>query len=303
MRVESETALWLETTLPRSLAPEHSEVLVAILPYLPDAITLESVPHDGTVRLRLTVPVPDGRLTLEALDEALSLLFFLAPVLPPALALMQQGAAPEEALQHAQEAPPAQEAEADTPATSEALQALLQELVALQERYDYASLERKRDLCQSLLARRQPQTAPELWAALQGELGNTCQCLYAILGTLDDAQAAIEAYQAAFSVRTHEALPTQWAMTQNGLGNVHRSRYERSGEERWAFWPPRPTRPPSLSLPQAWRRRWHTRPGATWLACTDVSNAGKKPIRPMPAPCWQPTSSTSRPLAIANAGS
>ncbi|MGE3536891.1 MAG: hypothetical protein AB7N91_05555 [Candidatus Tectimicrobiota bacterium] len=218
-----------------TLSQEHTELLAELEQYLPEQLTLRYAPDNGEVQLRLLLPVPAAGLTAEDLDEPLSLLLALAPLLRRAMPLLQQGLPPQEALQQAQAAAAAEpEAEAEPAALPEALAALLQELAALQDNHDLGSLERRCLLCQAILAQRHTQAAPELWAAIQGELGNSCQRLYDMTGTPTQAQAAVEAYQAALSVYTRDALPTEWAMTQNNLAIVYQGRYERSGEERWA---------------------------------------------------------------------
>lgn len=211
----------------------HTALLASLDQYLPDTLNLTRQPDDGEVRLRLLLPVPDASLTAEALEEPIGLLLAMAPVFRLALPLVQQGLSPEEAIQRAQAAP-APEAAAVPPAIPEALRTLLQELVQLQGHDDRHSLERQRELCQTMLAQLPRQDNHELWAAIHVELGNSCQRLYDITGELTHAQDATEAYQAALEVRTRAALPTAWAMTQHNLANVYRIRYERSGEERWA---------------------------------------------------------------------
>jgi hypothetical protein len=119
-------------------------------------------------------------------------------------------------------------------AVPEALRTPLHELADLQDKNDRASLERRRTLCQTLLAEVHRHNAPQLWVALQVEMGNTCATLYDMTGVQANAQAAANAYQAALTVYTREAMPTNWAMTQNNLANLYKSRYDRSGEERWA---------------------------------------------------------------------
>ena len=229
----AEETLVFEALCLATLDPAHTEVLATLDQYLPEHLTLTRQPDDGEVCLRLLVPVPGASLTAEALDAPLDLLLEIAPVLRAALLLVQQGIPLEEALQRAQ-AEPAPEAVETSSAMPEALQALLQELVELQEHNDRSSLERKRALCQTILAQVQRQDASELWAAIQEELGNTCQRLYDMTGAQTHAQAAAEAYQAALTVYTRDALPTDWAMTQNNLATLYKSRYDRSGEERWA---------------------------------------------------------------------
>jgi hypothetical protein len=62
--------------------------------------------------------------------------------------------------------------------------------------------------------------APELWAALQNNLGNALGDLGARAGDTDALQDAVTAYRAALEVRTREASPMGWAATQNNLGNA-----------------------------------------------------------------------------------
>jgi CHAT domain-containing protein len=88
-------------------------------------------------------------------------------------------------------------------------------------------------LCQAALALVDRAQQPELWAALQLEFGNSL-AQNPQEEQADNLEAAIVHYQAALTVYTREAMPTNWATTQNNLANVYQSRYERSGEERWA---------------------------------------------------------------------
>ena len=47
----------------------------------------------------------------------------------------------------------------------------------------------------------------------------------------ENLEAAIKAYEAALTVRTREAFPQDWAMTQNNLGNTYRNRIQGSRAE------------------------------------------------------------------------
>jgi hypothetical protein len=379
LRPLAEQAVLIEVLSLATLNAEHSAVLPTLAWHLA-GISLARDPTDGEVRARLWLPAPGGSIAAEAVQAALDLFLAMAPLLRSALALVQQGVAAEEALQRAQEAPPAAPAaeahmqdllerllainsreevaalaeewpealapatldwlndgiqvmqqhgqseavthlnqvqawlsalrqehplltaifdfvnterwdrardlahaepllhstdalahldllankaeargeerlaahyrehrqrlatwqangfvpEEENPSVPEALRARLQELADLQDKNDRTSLERKRTLCEMLLDEVHRHDAHELWAALQGELGNTCARLYDMTGIQANAQAATEAYQAALTVRTRDAMPTDWAMTQNNLASLYQSRYDRSGEERWA---------------------------------------------------------------------
>ncbi len=171
----------------------HTALLASLDQYLPDTRNLTRQPDDGEVRLRLLLPVPDASLTAEALEEPIGLLLAMAPVFRLALPLVQQGLSPEETIQRAQAAP-APEVAAVPPAIPEALRTLLQELVQLQGHDDLRSLERRRALCQTMLAQLPRQDNHELWAAIHVELGNSCQRLYDITGELTHAQDATKAY-------------------------------------------------------------------------------------------------------------
>lgn len=162
-----------------TLEVDDTTLLASLDQYLPDTLNLARQPHDGEVRLRLLLPVPDASLTADALEEPIDLLLAVALLLRQALPLVQQGLSLEAAFQQAQAAP-APEAAAEPPPMPEALRALAQELVQLQEHDDRHSLERRRELCQTMLAQIQRQEAPELWAAIQAELGTSCQRLYDI---------------------------------------------------------------------------------------------------------------------------
>ena len=197
------TTLWLEALCLGTLDAADTALLARLDQYLPETLNLTREPHDGEVRLRRLMPVPESSLTADALEEPIGLLLAVAPVFRLALPLVQQGVNPEEAIQRAQAAP-APEIQAMPAALPAALRELLQELVELQEHDDRHSLERQQALCQTLLAQVQRQDAPELWAALQGELGNSCQALYDLTGIATYAEAATEAYQAASTVRPDE---------------------------------------------------------------------------------------------------
>jgi hypothetical protein len=73
-------------------------------------------------------------------------------------------------------------AEERDPPVPEVLRSALQELADLQNKNDRISLERRRTLCQTLLGEAHRDDAPELWAALQEELGNTCARLCDMTG-------------------------------------------------------------------------------------------------------------------------
>ena len=66
-------------------------------------------------------------------------------------------------------------------------------------------------------------TSPELWAAVQNNLGNAYSDR--IRGDkADNLEIAIAAYNKALEVRTRTDFPVDWAMTQNNLGNTYRDR-------------------------------------------------------------------------------
>ena len=47
----------------------------------------------------------------------------------------------------------------------------------------------------------------------------------------ENLEAAIKAFEAALTVRTREAFPQDWAMTQNNLGNAYQDRIQGSRAE------------------------------------------------------------------------
>jgi CHAT domain-containing protein/tetratricopeptide (TPR) repeat protein len=97
---------------------------------------------------------------------------------------------------------------------------LLQEIVQLNQITD---MPRRVGLCRqalNLVARNQN---PQLWAALQVELGNSL--FQNPKGNRsDNLEQAIKAYQDALTVKTQEAMPVDWAMTMNNLGIAYRDR-------------------------------------------------------------------------------
>jgi tetratricopeptide (TPR) repeat protein len=75
---------------------------------------------------------------------------------------------------------------------------------------------------------------PELWAAVQVDLGRASQ----EIGSHTEGPAvtknlaqAVAAYRSALQVYTRQQLPQQWAMTQNNLGTVLRDQGTRTGGE------------------------------------------------------------------------
>src|SRR5512132_3354039 len=79
------------------------------------------------------------------------------------------------------------------------------------------------ELCRRALALVTGGENPLLWAALQGELGNSLS--QDPLGErADNLERATHPYEAALAVDAREAYPEQWATTQNNLGLAYRNR-------------------------------------------------------------------------------
>jgi tetratricopeptide (TPR) repeat protein len=68
------------------------------------------------------------------------------------------------------------------------------------------------------------------WAGTQTNLGNVLQVLGQRSGDEATLQRAVDAYEAALTVRNRDAAPVDWANTQNNLGVVLSVLGERSGE-------------------------------------------------------------------------
>ncbi|MGK7878463.1 MAG: tetratricopeptide repeat protein [Xenococcaceae cyanobacterium] len=69
----------------------------------------------------------------------------------------------------------------------------------------------------------QREQNPPLWAALQGELGNSL-CQNPLGNRAENIELAIAAYQQALEVTTRTAMPVDWAQTMMNLANAYSSR-------------------------------------------------------------------------------
>ena len=97
------------------------------------------------------------------------------------------------------------------------LPALLRELQGLNRLSD---MPRRVDLCQTALGLVDRNAQPELWAGLQGELGNSL--IQNPLGPrAENIDLAIDHFNQALEVYTHEAFPEQWAAAQNSIANAY----------------------------------------------------------------------------------
>jgi tetratricopeptide (TPR) repeat protein len=101
------------------------------------------------------------------------------------------------------------------------------ELGALLE--ELSSLSRPRDmprvlaLCWAALQLVSRDHQPELWAALQGKLGDSLSD-NPLGDRAQDLEQAIEHYEQALAVYTRQHFPEDWAMTQNNLANAYSNR-------------------------------------------------------------------------------
>ena len=101
-----------------------------------------------------------------------------------------------------------------------ALEPLLREIAGLNRPSD---MPRRVQLCQQALCAVHREESPLLWAALQGELGNSLA--QSPLGDrAENLERAIHHYQQALEVYTREAFPEQWATTQNNLATAYSDR-------------------------------------------------------------------------------
>ncbi len=100
------------------------------------------------------------------------------------------------------------------------LAAIIEEIVQLTS---IREMPRRVQLCQQALSLIQREQNPPLWAALQGQLGNS---LYQTpLGNrAENIEQAIAAYQQALEVRTRTAMPVEWATTMMNLANAYSDR-------------------------------------------------------------------------------
>jgi CHAT domain-containing protein len=108
----------------------------------------------------------------------------------------------------------------EIPPLLDALQALLAEINNLTRRQD---MPRRVELCRRALRMVRREENPQLWAALQGELGNSLW-RNPLGDRAENLERAIEAYTAALEVYTRADFPVDWAMTQNNLGYAYRNR-------------------------------------------------------------------------------
>ena len=79
--------------------------------------------------------------------------------------------------------------------------------------------------------------APETWASVMNDLGNTYSNLGIRVGgqkAQEYLKEAVTAYREALKVRTFETLPQDWAMTQNNLGNALQEQGIRTGGKEGA---------------------------------------------------------------------
>ncbi|MDX2136930.1 MAG: CHAT domain-containing protein [Chloroflexota bacterium] len=88
---------------------------------------------------------------------------------------------------------------------------------------DARDMPRRVELCRRALALLPRQGNEQLWAALQGELGNTlAQNPHG--DRAQNIEDAIAAYQQALTVRTQTAMPVDWATTMMNLATAYYSR-------------------------------------------------------------------------------
>jgi CHAT domain-containing protein/tetratricopeptide (TPR) repeat protein len=104
----------------------------------------------------------------------------------------------------------------ETPSNN--LQQLLQQMVSLTQPQQ---LPQRIIIIQQALQLVDMQTQPQLWGALQVELGNNL-LEYPLVNKTNNIEQAIVHYQFALMVLTREAFPEQWAMTQYNLANVYK---------------------------------------------------------------------------------
>jgi len=100
------------------------------------------------------------------------------------------------------------------------LPALLREVNSLNRPSD---MPRRVELCQIALGLVNQSAQPELWAGLQGELGNSL-AQNPLGHRAENIDRAIEHYKQALEVRTRAAFPEDWAATQNNLANAYSDR-------------------------------------------------------------------------------
>ncbi|WP_204137855.1 CpXC domain-containing protein, partial [Halomicronema sp. CCY15110] len=101
------------------------------------------------------------------------------------------------------------------------LQQILQELS--QPVQDIRQMGRRVELCRQALTLVSHQGNKELWAALQGNLGNSL-AQNPLGNRAQNIEQAITAYQQALTVRTQTAMPVEWATTMMNLANAYRNR-------------------------------------------------------------------------------
>jgi tetratricopeptide (TPR) repeat protein len=113
---------------------------------------------------------------------------------------------------------------------------MLQLLGQLEDAQRLRDAPRSVDLCRSLLSRLDPKTIPDLWAALQGTLGD---CLrHDTRGDPETrGEEALAAYEKALEVFTSATHPVQWAANNGNLGNLfmERRRGARAGNLKRAI--------------------------------------------------------------------
>jgi len=100
--------------------------------------------------------------------------------------------------------------------------ALIEELDRLTRITD---MPQRAEVCQQVLRLVSRPTNPQLWAALQDALGSSL--LQNPQGDRDrdeNVEAAIAAYQLALEVRTHQAMPSEWATVTMNLGIAYNNR-------------------------------------------------------------------------------
>ena len=104
------------------------------------------------------------------------------------------------------------------------LRAILTQLTQLTQLSD---MPRRVELCRQALAQVNRAENEQLWAALQGELGNSLQ-QNPQGRRAENLEQAIHHYTQALEVYTRAAFPEQWATTQNNLANAYRNRIKGS---------------------------------------------------------------------------
>ncbi|MGK7876931.1 MAG: CHAT domain-containing protein [Xenococcaceae cyanobacterium] len=82
---------------------------------------------------------------------------------------------------------------------------------------------RRAQLCQQVLSLIQREQNPPLWAALQGELGNSL-AQNPLGDRAENIELAIGAYSQALEVRTRTAMPVEWATTMMNLATAYSDR-------------------------------------------------------------------------------